>query len=144
MFTAVLILPCPMLLAEDHSWPLDPVDSSKLSVHGEVTGAPGVEGKSAVLDGASLLKVKDSEQLTGGVLGQRFFTTNLCGIPRKSNPVRSKKSADHMRLVFSGFSNFIGARFQPTCSAAYFAQIGQSHRAHTNSPTIEPGRCRVR
>jgi len=66
MFTAVLVLPYPMLLAEDHSWPLDPVDSSKLSVHGEVTGASGVEGKSAVFDGASLLKVKDSEQLTGG------------------------------------------------------------------------------
>jgi hypothetical protein len=66
MFIAVLILPCPMLLAEDHSWPLDSVDSSKLSVHGKVTGAPGVEGNSAVFDGASLLKVKDSEQLTGG------------------------------------------------------------------------------
>jgi len=65
----VLILSCQMLLAEDHSWPLESADSSKLSVHGDVVAAPGVEGNSAVLDGASLLKVKDLERLTGGEAG---------------------------------------------------------------------------
>ncbi len=66
---AVLILPCPVLLGEEHSWPLDSTDSSKLNVYGELTSAAGVEGNSVVLDGTSLLRVKDSEQLTGGEAG---------------------------------------------------------------------------
>ena len=66
---AVLMLSCQMLLAEDHSWPLNSVDSPELGVHGEVLAAPGVAGRSAVFDGASLLKVKDLERLTGGEAG---------------------------------------------------------------------------
>jgi hypothetical protein len=62
----MLILPCPMLLAEDQFWSLDSADLSNLSVHGELTQAPGVEGNCAVFDGASLLMVKDSQQLTDG------------------------------------------------------------------------------
>ena len=63
---AVLLLLCPTLLAQDYSWPLDSADAPEFGVHGEVTGAPGVEGVSSVFDGASLLKAKDSERLTGG------------------------------------------------------------------------------
>jgi len=66
---AVLMLSCQMLLAEDHSWPLNSVDSPELGVHGEVLAAPGVAGRSAVFDGASLPKVKDLERLTGGEAG---------------------------------------------------------------------------
>jgi hypothetical protein len=69
MLIAILILHCPLLLAEDHSWPLDATDSPELSLHGKLTKASGVKGNSAVFNGTSLLKVKDSEQLTGGEAG---------------------------------------------------------------------------
>ena len=68
---AVLALSCPLsvLRAADHSWSLDSQDSSEFTVRGELTRASGVEGKSAVFDGASLLRVKESERLTGGEAG---------------------------------------------------------------------------
>lgn len=66
---AVLLLHCPVLPAEEHSWPLDSSDSSEFSVHGDIAEAPGVNGSSLVFDGTSLLKVKDSEQLTSGAAG---------------------------------------------------------------------------
>lgn len=65
----VLILPCPKLVAADQSWPLDSPDSSELSVHGSVSVAEGVEGRSLVFDGDCLLKVKSSERLAGGETG---------------------------------------------------------------------------
>jgi hypothetical protein len=70
-FIAVLILFCPLsvLQAEDHTWSLDSLRKSRLSVHGDVTAAAGVSGDSAVLKGDSLLKVKDSEQLASGEAG---------------------------------------------------------------------------
>jgi hypothetical protein len=40
---AVLVLCCPMLLAEDRSWPLESADSSELTVHGDIAAAPGGE-----------------------------------------------------------------------------------------------------
>ena len=66
IFIAILILSCslPALRADDHSWSLDSLRTSELSVHGDVTAAPGAKGNSAVFDGASLLKVKGSERLT--------------------------------------------------------------------------------
>jgi len=66
---AVLFLSCSMLLAENHSWPLDSLDSSEFSAHGQVTAAAGVEANSLVFDGSSHLKIKDSGQLTGGQAG---------------------------------------------------------------------------
>ena len=66
---AVLFLSCSMLLAENHSWPLDSLDSSEFSAHGQVTAAAGVEANSLVFDGSSHLKIKDSGQLTGGQTG---------------------------------------------------------------------------
>jgi len=66
---AVLFLSCSMLLAENHSWPLDSLDSSEFSAHGQVTAAAGVEANSVVFDGSSHLKIKDSGQLTGGQAG---------------------------------------------------------------------------
>lgn len=68
IFIAVLVLFCPLpvLRAYDHSWSLDSLRTSELSVHGDIAAAAGVEGNSAVLDGASLLKVKDSERLASG------------------------------------------------------------------------------
>ena len=53
----------------DQSWSLDSVDSTELRVHGGVSTAVGVEGGSLVFDGDCLLKVKDSERLTGGEAG---------------------------------------------------------------------------
>ena len=69
LIIAILILPCPKLVAADQSWPLDSNDSSELHVHGNVSAADGVEGGSLVFDGDCLLKVKDSERLTGGEAG---------------------------------------------------------------------------
>lgn len=48
LLIAVLILPCPKLLAADQSWSLDSPDSSELHVHGNVSAADGVEGSSLV------------------------------------------------------------------------------------------------
>ena len=79
LFTiAVLILPCSMLQAEEHSWSLNSENASGLSVHGEIDAAAGVDGNSAVLDGESLLKVKDSERLT---IGEAGFTLTAWANP---------------------------------------------------------------
>jgi hypothetical protein len=53
----------------DQSWPLDSTDSTELRVHGNVSATNGVKGSSLVFDGNCLLKVKDSERLTGGESG---------------------------------------------------------------------------
>ncbi|HIK91922.1 MAG TPA: LamG domain-containing protein, partial [Planctomycetes bacterium] len=68
---AVLILsrPLSVLQADDQSWPLDSSTTSKLSVRGDVTATTGVSGNCAVLDGASLLKLKNSEGFTNGETG---------------------------------------------------------------------------
>ncbi len=79
---AVLFLSCSMLLAEDHTWPLDSLDSSEFSAHGEVTAAAGVEANSVVFDGSSLLKIKHSEQLAGGQAG---FTLTVWVNPYRLN-----------------------------------------------------------
>lgn len=65
----LLALPCPVLRAADHVWPLDSNDSPQLLVHGNVTTASGVKGNSLVFDGVSLLKVKDSTRLASGETG---------------------------------------------------------------------------
>ena len=69
LIIAILILPCPKLVAADQSWPLDSNDSSELHVHGNVSTADGVEGGSLVFNGDCLLKVNDSERLAGGEAG---------------------------------------------------------------------------
>lgn len=68
--TAVLILSCPLsiLPADDHSWSLDSLKTSELSVHGDVAAAPGVESNSAVLGGTSLLKVTNIARYGGKAL----------------------------------------------------------------------------
>jgi len=66
---AMLILTCPMLLAEDDSWTFDSSDSSELVAYGDVAADTGVKGNSAVFDGASLCRVINSEQLTRGEAG---------------------------------------------------------------------------
>jgi hypothetical protein len=53
----------------DQSWSLDSTDSTELRVHGNVSAANGVKGSSLIFDGDCLLKVKDSERLTGGESG---------------------------------------------------------------------------
>ena len=65
----ILILPCQTLVAADQSWSLDSPDSLELGVHGSVSVADGIEGNSLVFDGSCLLKVKNSERLTGGESG---------------------------------------------------------------------------
>lgn len=57
------------LIAE--TWPLDGVDASLL-VRGNATPATGASGSSLVLDGESLIELKDSAKLAGGV-----FTISL-------------------------------------------------------------------
>ncbi|MES2597763.1 MAG: LamG-like jellyroll fold domain-containing protein [Verrucomicrobiota bacterium] len=69
-FLALLILASPVL-ALASTWPLDAVDES-LSVRGEVKTAAGATAQSLVLDGNSLLEVKDSAKLAGGA-----FTVSL-------------------------------------------------------------------
>lgn len=73
-FITVLILCCPVsvLQADDHSWSLDSTDAAAMTVHGTVAYAEGTTGRCAVFDGTSLLKVKDSERLTGGSAGFTF------------------------------------------------------------------------
>lgn len=68
---AVLFLSCSTLLAEDHSWPLDEVNSS-LTVRGSTRIAPGASGKSLVVDDASLIELNDSAKLASGA-----FTISL-------------------------------------------------------------------
>lgn len=65
LIIAILILPCPKLVAANQSWPLDSNDSSELDLHGNVSAADGVKGGSLVLNGDCLLKVNDSERLAG-------------------------------------------------------------------------------
>jgi len=65
----ILILPCQTLVATDQYWSLDSPDSLELGVHGSVSVADGIEGNSLVFDGSCLLKVKNSERLTGGESG---------------------------------------------------------------------------
>lgn len=68
---AVLFLSCTMLLAEDHSWPLDKVNSS-LTVRGSTRIAAGASGKSLVVDDASLIELNDTANLGSGA-----FTISL-------------------------------------------------------------------
>lgn len=71
LLITILIVPFTRSLvrAESHSWPLDSVDTSGLSLHGDVTTAPGVAETSLVLNGESLLKVKDSSGLAADKVG---------------------------------------------------------------------------
>ena len=68
---SVLLLSCSILLAEDHSWPLDEVNGS-LTVRGSTRIAAGASGKSLVLDDASLIELNDSAKLASGA-----FTVSL-------------------------------------------------------------------
>ena len=66
----LFLLSMPMAcLAED--WPLDEVNDS-LTVHGTVKTAAGASGQSLVLDGESLIELKDSGKLASGA-----FTISL-------------------------------------------------------------------
>jgi hypothetical protein len=47
-------------------WPLDAIDDS-LVIHGMTACAPGVAGQSLVLNGESLIELKDSAQLASGI-----------------------------------------------------------------------------
>jgi len=70
-FIAVGILFCPVsaALADGRCWSLDSAEEPGMTVHGTVAHAEGTTGRSAVLNGESLLKVKDSLRLASGENG---------------------------------------------------------------------------
>ena len=55
--------------SEIHWWALDSVKTSELALHGVATTAPGVNKTSLVLNGESLLRVKDSSGLAAKKVG---------------------------------------------------------------------------
>jgi hypothetical protein len=57
--------------ASARHWPLDAVDS-RIKVHDSAAIAPGASGQSLVLDGHSLLELRDSTALNGGSAGFTF------------------------------------------------------------------------
>lgn len=70
LFRLVLLLPlCSEVWAADHVWPLDSVNVTGLLVQGDVSAAEGAEARSLVFNGNSLLKVKNSEELSNGNAG---------------------------------------------------------------------------
>ncbi|MDG2385108.1 MAG: exo-alpha-sialidase [Pirellulaceae bacterium] len=73
-FHSSLILTCltSVLQAEDYLWSLELFKLRGLHVYGNLQGASGVVGDSVVLDGSSLLKVRDSDGLAGGDNGFTF------------------------------------------------------------------------
>lgn len=58
----------PLLACQAEHWPLDLVDS-RILVQGKVKTADGANGQSLVLDGSSLIELKDSTKLNGGPEG---------------------------------------------------------------------------
>lgn len=62
-------LPTSAAGAEGRAWPLDSVDTAELSLHGVTSAAPGVVDSCLVLNGKSLLTVKDSSGLTAAEAG---------------------------------------------------------------------------
>lgn len=71
LLIVILAASCPaqMLSAQQHAWPLDSVNTSKISIEGDIFLADGVIGNSFGLDGASLLKPKGSDDFSGGQAG---------------------------------------------------------------------------
>ena len=65
----LMIFTCSRILANEQSWLLDPDQLQGLSVHGQVTSDTGVDGRSLVLDGDSMLKVNASDELASGEPG---------------------------------------------------------------------------
>lgn len=65
----LLMLPGSVLLADGDAWPLDVSEDAGLTVHGNITSAAGVSGRSAVFSGDSLITVNDSEGLASGDAG---------------------------------------------------------------------------
>jgi hypothetical protein len=64
------LVPCAFLLASTlacmgETWPLDAVDAP-IKVVGEAKVASGAHGEALVLDGASVIELKDSAALNGG------------------------------------------------------------------------------
>lgn len=55
--------------ATEQTWSLEPGELQGFSVHGQVTSDAGVSGRSLVLDGGSMLKVKASEEYANGEPG---------------------------------------------------------------------------
>lgn len=67
-------LALPLLLvgtSNAQHWPLDAIDAT-LIIHGGAATATGAEGSSALLEGASLIELKDSAALNGGDDGFTF------------------------------------------------------------------------
>ena len=74
MFQQFLVLPMIVCAissvgATEQSWSLEPGELQDFSVHGQVTSEAGVSGRSLVLDGGSMLKVKESEEFANGEPG---------------------------------------------------------------------------
>lgn len=70
----LLLFLLPMLAgaaSTSHVWPLDAVDQT-VSIRGKATVAPGAESKSLVLDGQSLVELRDSSGLNSGSEGFTF------------------------------------------------------------------------
>ena len=75
IFVALQLLITPTaLVADDLSWSLDSIDESKMQVYGRATTAPGVAKTSIVLDGKSLLKLRESSSLTATPAGFTLMT----------------------------------------------------------------------
>jgi hypothetical protein len=69
-----LVFLCPLLIASSvaaEHWPLDSADGA-LVVHGKADTAEGASGKSLLLDGSSLIELRDSARLNGGNSGFTF------------------------------------------------------------------------
>ena len=84
LFTTLIVhFPLSLVRAEYHTWPLDSIDTSELALHGTATTARGVNNTSLVLNGTSLLTVKDSSGYTANRAG---FTLSVWVNPyRHSN-----------------------------------------------------------
>jgi hypothetical protein len=69
LLLASLLLPSPSIAGV---WPLDALSKEPITLHGSAKAASGAQAQSAVLDGASLIELKDSAQLASGA-----FTVSL-------------------------------------------------------------------
>ncbi|MCA8998240.1 MAG: LamG domain-containing protein, partial [Planctomycetaceae bacterium] len=68
---SIVLLPL-SVVAEERHFPLDAIESETLEAHGSPMLATGVEGQSIVFDGDTLLRVRDSEDLTHEESGFTF------------------------------------------------------------------------
>jgi len=67
--TLLVHFPLFLVSAELHTWPLDSINTPDLTLHGTASMAQGVNNKSLVLNGTSLLTVKDSSGYTANKAG---------------------------------------------------------------------------